>query len=204
VTDFTLKKFPSQARSRATFEAIVDAGALVLAERGYAGTTTNHIAERAGVNISSLYAYFPGKDAIVAQVAQRLVERVLVRLTDRASRIMRARRSEATRLWIDAIYDVVASERDLVATLLYQVPYTTKLPPVREVGARLVEFSRQFRAHAGDFVRPEFSAATLHLVINLVTSTILQLVLDPPEDVTREALLEELSRCVDTLIRAPT
>jgi AcrR family transcriptional regulator len=202
--DFTLKKFPSQARSRATFEAIVDAGALVLAERGYAGTTTNHIAERAGVNISSLYAYFPGKDAIVAQVAQRLVERVVVRLTDRASRIMRARRSEAMRLWIDAIYDVVASERDLVAILLYQVPYTTKLPPVREVGARLVEFSRQFQVHAGDFVRPEFSAATLHLVINLVSSTILQLVLDPPEGVTREALLAELSRCVDTLIRAPT
>jgi len=49
----------------------------LLPELGYAGTTTNHIAERAGVNVASLYEYFPGKDAIVAQVAERLVERVL-------------------------------------------------------------------------------------------------------------------------------
>ena len=33
------------------------------------------------MNIASLYEYFPGKDAIVAQVAERLVERVLQRLS---------------------------------------------------------------------------------------------------------------------------
>ena len=54
---------------------------------------------------------------------------------------------------------------------------------------------------AGGFVQPEFSDATLHLVINLVTSTIMQLVLDPPRDVTRRELLDELTRRVEEWIR---
>ena len=33
--------------------------------------TTNRIAERAGVNIASLYQYFPGKEAIVAELRRR-------------------------------------------------------------------------------------------------------------------------------------
>ena len=74
--DLAPKKRPVQERSRATFEALVDACALLLPERGYAGTSTNHVAARAGVNIASLYEYFPGKDAIVAQVAERLVDHV--------------------------------------------------------------------------------------------------------------------------------
>ena len=37
--------------------------------------TTNHIAERAGVNIASLYQYFPNKQAIVIELLKRHVER---------------------------------------------------------------------------------------------------------------------------------
>ena len=80
--DFAPKKIPAQRRSRDTFEALVEACTRLLPEQGYAGTTTNHIADRAGVGIASLYEYFPGKDAIVAQVAERLVQRVLARLAD--------------------------------------------------------------------------------------------------------------------------
>jgi hypothetical protein len=45
--------------------------------------------------------------------------------------------------------------------------------------------------------------ASLHLVINLVTSTVLQLVLDPPRDVTRRELQDELVRRVEASIRGP-
>jgi len=38
-------------------------------------------------------------------------------------------------------------------------------------------------------------------VINLVTSTIMQLVLEPPHDISRRELLDELARWVDERIR---
>jgi len=182
----------------------VGACTLLLPERGYAGTTTNHIALRAGVNIASLYEYFPGKDAVVAQVADRLVERVLARLAEGAAAVMRdAGEDEAVRRWIELIHDTVMQERALVAVFVYQVPYTHALPSVQTLGPRLVGFSQRIREHAGPFVDPAFSAATLHLVVNLVTSTIMQLALDPPQDVPARALLEELSRRVEGWIRAP-
>ena len=68
------RKKPVQRRAQDTVDAILEAAARVLAERGYAAATTNRIAERAGVSIGSLYEYFPGKDAILAQLLERHVE----------------------------------------------------------------------------------------------------------------------------------
>src|SRR5262245_33246610 len=62
---------PVQGRSRDTVEAILEATADILVRHGYAKLTTNRIAERAGVNIASVYQYFPGKEAIVAELRRR-------------------------------------------------------------------------------------------------------------------------------------
>jgi AcrR family transcriptional regulator len=179
----------------------VEACTGLLPERGYAGTTTNHIAERAGVNVASLYEYFPGKDAIVAQVAERLVERVLGRLAQGAPRVLEAGEEDAVRRWIELIHATVAREKALVAVFLHQIPFTNQLESIQRIGPRLLELSQQLRRGARGLVRRELSDASLHLLINLVTSTIMQAVLDPPEDVTRRALLDELVRRVDEWIR---
>src|SRR5262245_32921689 len=65
------RKLPRQERSRATVEALLEATADILVRHGYVKLTTNRIAERAGVNIASLYQYFPGKHAIVAELRRR-------------------------------------------------------------------------------------------------------------------------------------
>jgi AcrR family transcriptional regulator len=65
------RKQPRQERSKATVEAILEAAADIVARRGAAGLTTNHIADRAGVNIASLYQYFPNKQAILAELRRR-------------------------------------------------------------------------------------------------------------------------------------
>ena len=65
------RKTPKQERSRATVEALLEATTDILVRQGYAALTTNRIAERAGVNIASLYQYFPGKEAIVAELRRR-------------------------------------------------------------------------------------------------------------------------------------
>ncbi len=65
------RRSPSQARSRATWEAIVEAAAQVLERVGAEGFNTNAVAERAGVSIGTLYQYFPDKRAILAAAAKR-------------------------------------------------------------------------------------------------------------------------------------
>jgi AcrR family transcriptional regulator len=65
------RKQPLQDRSRATVDAIVEAATYILVRDGYAKLTTNRVAERAGVNIASLYQYFPSKEAILAEIQRR-------------------------------------------------------------------------------------------------------------------------------------
>lgn len=67
------RKQPRQERSQATVDAILQAAAYILVRRGWEGLTTNLVAERAGVNIASLYQYFPNKEAIVVELQRRHV-----------------------------------------------------------------------------------------------------------------------------------
>jgi AcrR family transcriptional regulator len=72
-----MRKAPRQARSRATVDAILDAGAQVLGRRGWAKFTTNEVAETAGVSIGSLYQYFPNKAVLVETITRRHFDDVL-------------------------------------------------------------------------------------------------------------------------------
>lgn len=65
------RKMPVQARSRATVDAIIQAATYILTKVGWEGLTTNAIAERAGVNIGSLYQFFPNKEAVIAELQRR-------------------------------------------------------------------------------------------------------------------------------------
>ncbi|WP_405697349.1 TetR/AcrR family transcriptional regulator [Streptomyces sp. NBC_01185] len=69
------RRKPRQARAELTRERILTAAAHVFAEYGYAAGTTNRIAERARMSIGSLYQYFPNKDAVLAELLVRHLDR---------------------------------------------------------------------------------------------------------------------------------
>ncbi len=82
------RKSPRQARSAVTVTAILDATARILVERGYAATSTNAVAERAGVSVGSLYQYFPNKDALIAALHARHVAQMKAVIDDALTRAM--------------------------------------------------------------------------------------------------------------------
>ncbi|MFI5839673.1 TetR/AcrR family transcriptional regulator [Catenuloplanes sp. NPDC051500] len=69
------RRKPRQVRAELTRERILAAAAHIFAEHGYAAGTTNRIAERARISIGSLYQYFPNKDAILAALLVRHIDR---------------------------------------------------------------------------------------------------------------------------------
>ena len=50
--------------------AIYQAATQIFSKEGYDGTTTDLIAERAGVSIGTLYQYFSSKDAILLRITR--------------------------------------------------------------------------------------------------------------------------------------
>lgn len=76
----TPRKTPRQSRSLATVDAVLEAAARILEERGPDGFNTNAIADRAGVGIGSVYQYFPNKHALVAALVRRSTAALHARL----------------------------------------------------------------------------------------------------------------------------
>lgn len=65
------------ARGRATRERIVEAAAVLMHERGVAGTSLDDVRAATGTSKSQLYHYFQDKSALVRAVVQRQVAQVL-------------------------------------------------------------------------------------------------------------------------------
>jgi AcrR family transcriptional regulator len=84
------RRRPRQSRSRATWDAILEAAAQVLERDGPGGFTTASVAERAGVSIGSLYQYFPDKQAILLAAAEREVSGEAPAQVGRQQALMRA------------------------------------------------------------------------------------------------------------------
>jgi len=62
------RKIPTQKRSQRTWNIIVEAAAQVLTRHGYERTTTNLIADRAGISVGTIYEYFPNKDVLLNEL----------------------------------------------------------------------------------------------------------------------------------------
>lgn len=96
------RRNPLQSRSRQTVAKILDATAELLQDEGLENLTTDRVAERSGVNIATLYHYFPNKLALLHALAQQLANQQQERLD-----VIYA--SRANRDWresVDLLFDV--------------------------------------------------------------------------------------------------
>lgn len=75
------RKRPQQSRSVMAVQAIQQACLTILNSEGADKLTTERIADVAGVNIASVYQYFPNKEAILSDVYEEL----LAEMADRAA-----------------------------------------------------------------------------------------------------------------------
>ena len=194
VSDFTVKKEPRQARSKASVQAMVQACARILESRGYAGLSTNAIAEVAGVSIGSVYEYFPGKDAIVARLVQDMVAEARAMLEGRlALTDSRNDLNSAMQYFLGAIYRLMRKHRELLRVLVFQVPYLHQLPATRQLEIEL----QQVLMAGLDYTREQYSLNaqqhTLYLMTTSVAGTLMHLVLVAPPAMDPEGILDALA-----------
>jgi AcrR family transcriptional regulator len=116
-----------QARSKATVDAIVTAGARILATKGWAGFTTNAVAAKAGVSIGSLYEYFPSKQAVCAAIMDLHLSRaediVAARLGEGRDDL---RPDEIVPMLVRGFVDLHADDPPLHRVLSSEVPIDAK------------------------------------------------------------------------------
>lgn len=65
------RRRPQQRRSEATVEALLECTAALLEARGAAAFSTNLLAAESGISVRAIYRYFPNKQAVLVELAQR-------------------------------------------------------------------------------------------------------------------------------------
>lgn len=74
--DLKMRREPRQQRTLAILQKIEQATLALLKEDGITQLNTNAIAERSGIDIKSLYRFFPNKEAIVYRLAEQWLEEI--------------------------------------------------------------------------------------------------------------------------------
>ncbi len=196
------RKRPLQARSRRTVDAVLKAAGQVFTRRGYAGTTTNHIAERAGVSIGSLYEYFPSKDALLVALMEAHLhegEEVLART---AAEIAAAPTdlTGLVRHHVRAMVALHARDRDLHRILFEEAPLPRRLRhTLLEVEER-VTAGVEALLGAHPEVRVADPALAAAVVVQTVEALTHKLVVHGRPDLDLEAYVEEIVRLVTSYL----
>jgi AcrR family transcriptional regulator len=121
---------------------MLDATARLLETSGFAALTTNHVAERAGVSIGSLYEYFPDKETLVAELTRRTIREILAEVTEGLRDAVLLGGEPGLRKGIGILFDAVENRRDLVREL-WQLPYLSTLTEFKQLPKVTVEITRQ-------------------------------------------------------------
>ena len=184
-----MRKAPVQGRSRATVDAIVEAAARILVEQGYDKASTNVIAATAGVSIGSLYEYFPGKEAIFAEIRRREDARLFALTMEGEEPTSVA---ALIRRHVAIYLRFVRANLELHAALINDVPQFA-------VGKEELPFYRDYMPWASAFLEAhreelrhdaQIGRAT-ELTVWVTRSTIDSYVLHSPESLSEE-LLDDL------------
>lgn len=189
---------PQQPRAKATVAKALDAAAEILVEEGIEGLKTNAIAERAGINISTLYAYFADKYAVIAGLLERantleieLVEQGITHISDLSERRRKTLEAQlALRLqqpWITALHQLLLASpkcsdlREAAIQNMLTVYSDLSVTAWRKSAGRSRKQSTVLR------LLVEMSHSGLHLLVNTAESE-------------RTEMLEELHRLIDSYL----
>jgi len=192
------RKTARQQRSRATVDALLEATADILIRHGYARLTTNRIAERAGVNIASLYQYFPGKEALVAELRRRhgAEQRRAVR------RVLSERRGRGFKATLRALVSTGIAAH-AVSPALHRV-FTEELPPlnygdISAIDPQVFDEFRRFLETATVNV-PDIELAQW-MVATVSGAVLHRATVERPQDLASGAIGEELVTLLSRYLR---
>ena len=187
---YSLRKVPKQARAEATVQAVLDAGARVLIEVGYSKASTNLIADTAGISIGSLYEYFPGKEAIFAELRRREGMKTYVQLVGEPRPTTP---SAALRHLVTTYIARFRDDRELLVLLENEVPRFAIADAEQAVLDEYMPMSDAFLSSHHNELKPGNEIPFIsEFLVRTVCSTIIDYAKYSPESLSNTELAEAI------------
>lgn len=191
-----MRKQPRQLRSRAMVDSLIEATALSIVEVGLDGLTTNHVAQKAGVSVGSLYQYFNSKEALVGALIERSIQDVTELASQQAPLLQNMDLETVLRTLLKTVFVFLQTRDGLYLELIRnwnQLPFGNAADRIEQ---HLVELGRQyFVQHLQDYPIQDLNTR-LFLVINSTLFTLVRYVSQEHPVLTQEQVAEGLTDMV--------
>ena len=188
-----MKKTPTQGRSRQMVDALVEATARTISERGWQSTTTNHIAARAGVSVGSLYQYFQSREDLLAALMERERERLLHRMDEAIPGLIGGGPRTGIRTLLEIAFEEAERDEALFAAMAsnWHAFGAAEFADVLE--SYILDALRLFLGKLYDVYEPMDAPTVSFMLTNGAVMVITRFFATRPKGVTRDKLLDELT-----------
>lgn len=191
------RKHASQARSRATVDALIEATARILVRESFEGVSTNRIAEEAGVSIGSLYQYFPSKEALVAAVIDRHHDELMEVARGTLAEVVALPMEQAVRRLVAVAIEAHRVDPKLHRVLAEQIPRTGRLKNMELFNRENYAMFRSYLERHRDEIRSVDLELASFVCVTTVEALTHRAVLHHPEVLSEErsaTLVDEATR----------
>jgi AcrR family transcriptional regulator len=171
-------------------DRILTATAQVLAERGYAGLSTNRVATQAEVSVGSLYRYFEDRTDLMEHLRRRVTETVVADLTEAMVAAVRLEAFAGVRHVVSTLVDALVEHGPVVKALLDEVPLGSHANALPAVEAQLGQFARMFTAQHAPRLAAEEVDARVYLALGVTLNACLRIALERPEGLDPDRLID--------------
>ena len=189
--------------------ALLDAGEAAIVERGFARTTIDDVAQRAGVSVDVFHAHFPGKGALLRALNDRFVDQMLaaVDASTRTGSWTTSRVRDVVEIAVRTILDVVDERQGLVRAFLAHGATDRALAiGLRKIGTHMTTQLLAALGGCKDAGRRPVNARTVGFSLLLSVSLAHHCILVGEEwagvGLTREQLTDELTTAISAYLAA--
>jgi AcrR family transcriptional regulator len=167
----------SSVKSDQRRQVVLDAAVACFARKGFYGTTTHEIAERAGISQPYLYRLFANKQSLFAHAVQHVSEVMARTLATQAAAPFRT--TEEALHAARAAYSVLIKDRDIMMFLMHANCVADEplvVDAVRACYAKQVELVRELLGDDDEAIRRWFGAG----MVDNVSATLRLAEIDEP------------------------
>lgn len=188
-----MKKVPTQGRSRQTVDALIEATARTIADRGWQATTTNHIAAKAGVSVGSLYQYFDSREDLLAALAQREQRRFVEKLDEAVASAVGTDARTGIRTLLEVAFKECEREEALFTELANHWGSAGAGDFADVLDVHMLDALRLFLSRFYDVYQPIDAPTVSFMLTNSAVMVITRFFATRPKGVTPEKLLDEMT-----------
>lgn len=197
------RREPKQERARATVEAIKEATAQLLVEHGFHKTSTNKIAERAGVSVGSVYQYFRDKEAIVSALVESFATEQFEFLAGRLADIDERPLKDGVRELVNALLEARKLNPELDKVLFEELPAVEQINVWREWTESAVAIVAVALSARSDEIEIEDYEMAAYTLVNACHGIVHGTVINRTELLGDAALSDHITRLVLAYLTHP-